>query len=145
MCYFLAVVMVGPLPSWLIGKGIRPSWVALMGAAVSAISLSGLLYWPGIWTMFIAVLGTGIGGGMIRDTQVTITMNIVERDPGISSSSELLGSLRTIERLSSVLGLVFLAFLASVAGYDISVAALIILILAGMLLFGAVTFRQPAR
>lgn len=142
MTYFLAIVIVGPLPSWLIQRGIRPSWIALLGALISTASLSCLLIAPGMWIMLLTVIGTGVGIGIIRDTQVTITMNIIERDPEFVSSAATLGTLRTIERLSSVVGLVALAFLASVAGYGAAIAALMALLLGGALIFAIATFRK---
>jgi MFS family permease len=142
MVYFIAIVFVGPLPSLLMRRGVRPSWVVLAGAMISAISLSLTLLAPGIWTMLLTVAGTGVGSGMIRDTQVAITMKIVDDDPEIIESDAMLGAMRTIERFSSVVGLVMLAFLASIAGYSASTAAMCALVLAGALLFAGVNLRR---
>ncbi len=141
MIYFISIVFAGPFPALLIRRGIPAVWVLLAGAFVAALCMMWVAFAPGVWSMLLAVLGAGIGNGLIRDTQFTIAMEIAEENPQNNGSDMILGALRTIERLSSVIGLILFALLASIAGYTVATAGMIMLLLFGALLFAAVNLR----
>lgn len=135
MTYFLAIVFVGPAAPRLFDKRISPSLVGLMGASIAGLSLCVVVVWPAQWSMLIAVAGAGIGHGMVRDPQVAIAMEIAEHELAHLGSNMVLGSLRTLERLGSIIGLIGIALLSSYTGYSYSIA-----IMAGLTFAGAIAF-----
>ncbi|MEM7223018.1 MAG: MFS transporter [Pseudomonadota bacterium] len=135
MTYFLAIVFVGPAVPHLFGGRLGPAPVGLLGAVLSAISLGVYVLWPAQWSMLIAVAGAGIAHGMVRDSQVAVAMEIAENDLAHLGTNTVLGSLRTLERLSSMIGLILVAFLSSHIG-NVNATALI----AGLILIGAGAF-----
>jgi|GEM_PF-1694601 len=141
MTYFLAIVLVGPAAPRLFAGWLRPSQIALLGAVLSAVSLSVFALWPAQWSVLAAVAGAGIGHGMVRDPQVAMAMEIAERELSQLGANTVLGSLRTLERLGSIAGLIAIALLSSYVGYANSIALIAGLIMAGALAFATVFFK----
>ncbi len=131
MTYFLAIALVGPVAPRLFEHRISPTYVGLLGAVLSGISLSVVVVWPAQWSMLFAVAGAGIAHGMVRDPQVAVAMDIAERELAHLGSTTVLGSLRTLERTGSIIGLVAIAILASFVGYVNAIAAIAGLVFAG--------------
>jgi len=143
MTYFLAIVFVGPAAPHLFEKRLKPAHVGLIGAVISGLSLCALVAWPAQWSMLVAVAGAGIGHGMVRDPQVAVAMEIAERELAHLGSTTVLGSLRTLERCGSIVGLIAMALFASLAGYPAAIAAIAGLSLAGAAGFAVVTLGGP--
>jgi MFS family permease/HAMP domain-containing protein len=135
MVYFLAIALVGPAAPRLFEGRLKPAFVGLFGAIISALSLCAVIFWPAQWSMLIAVIGVGLGHGLIRDPQVSFAMEIAERELSHLGSNTVLGSLRTLERLGSIAGLISIALITSYTGYTISTA-----LMAGMVFIGAIGF-----
>jgi len=135
MTYFLAIAFVGPAASHLFDNRLRPSHVGLIGTVIAGLSLCVVALWPAQWSMLVAVAGAGIGHGMVRDPQVAVAMEIAENELAHLGPSVVLGSLRTLERGGSIIGLIGIALFASYAGYASAVA-----LIAGICLVGAAGF-----
>jgi len=135
MTYFLAIAFVGPVAPRLFDGRLTPSHVGLLGAMISGLSLCVVVIWPAQWSMLIAVAGAGIGHGMVRDPQVAVAMEIAEKELNHLGSNIVLGSLRTLERLGSIIGLVAIALISSYTGYTASTA-----LIAGLIFIGAIAF-----
>ena len=140
MTYFLAIVFVGPAAPYLFERRLRPSHVGLIGALLSAASLLAFVVWPAPWSMLVAVAGAGIAHGMVRDSQVAVALEIAERELADLGSNTVLGSLRTLERLGSTIGLIAIALFSSYVGYVNAIAIIAGLVLAGAAAFAAVYF-----
>jgi hypothetical protein len=72
---------------------------------------------------------------MVRGPQVSIAMSIAETDLAHLGSSAVLGSLRTLERGGSIIGLVLVALFSSYFGYAAAIGAMGIWVLAGSAVF----------
>ncbi len=142
MTYFIAIVFVGPLAPHLFHRRLSPFHVGFIGALLSAISLTVVVAWPAAWSMLIAVAGAGVAHGMVRDPQVTAAMDIAERELAHLGPTAVLGSLRTLERLGSIVGLVSIALLASYAGYVTAIAAIAALVFVGAVAFAVTLFTH---
>lgn len=142
MTYFLGIVFVGPVAPRLFEGRLTPAAMALTGAVICGASLCAVVAWPANWSMLIAVAGAGIGHGMVRDPQVAVAMEIAERDLAHLGPTVVLGSLRTLERLASVVGLIAVAALSSIVGYIASIAAIAALVLVGAAAFAFVAFTR---
>lgn len=132
MLYFLGIMAVGPLAGRLPDRlGISGKTLCLVGAAISGFSLFPVAFAPSQSTMALAMIGTGIGGALVRGTQVSIAMHLAETDLARLGASAVLGALRTGERLGSIVGLVLMAWLAGIAGYPTATVAIAVWTLAG--------------
>jgi predicted MFS family arabinose efflux permease len=143
MVYFLAIALVGPLAGRATERGIPISAVALLGAILGGISLLTAAVWLNEITIFFAVLGFGIGSGMVRGAQVSLSMSIAETELKHVGAAPVLGALRTIERFGSIAGLLLIAAVAGLYGYVAATATVAALVLGGAALFGlSVMARQ---
>jgi len=140
MTYFLAIAFLGPVVPHLFENRLAPAQVALLGAVVVGLSLGVVALWPAQWSMLVAVAGAGVGASMVRDPQVAYAMEIAEQELAHLGPNSVLGSLRTLERGGSIVGLVGFALLAGQAGYPGTVAVIAGLTLAGAAGFAVVTF-----
>ncbi|TIU97624.1 MAG: MFS transporter [Mesorhizobium sp.] len=144
MVYFLAIALVGPLAGRAAERGIPVSAVALSGGLLCGISLLTGAIQPSEITIFLAVLGSGIGSGMVRGAQVSLSMSIAETELKHLGADPVLGALRTIERFASIAGLLLVAAVAGFYGYAMAIAVVAALALGGALLFGLSMLGKPA-
>ncbi len=135
MLYFLGVILFGPLGGRLAEAGVAVSHIAMAGAALAGAGLLAFAVWPGEWVMVVAVLLAGVGHGFVRGAQVSLAMTIAERELPEAGTVVVLGSLRTLERVGSVLGLVLIAWLAGAVGYTAATGAVAAWTLVGLALF----------
>ena len=89
--------------------------------------------------MLLAVAGAGIGHSMVRDPQVAVAMEIAETNLKSFGPNAVLGSLRTLERAGSILGLIGMALLSSYTSYAFAIGTISVWVV-----LGAVVFAFPA-
>jgi predicted MFS family arabinose efflux permease len=142
MVCFLAIVLVGPITPRLLSGKIEVSYVLILGAILSSASLFVAVIWPAELTMLVAVGGAGIGLGLVRDSQVAAAVKLADSELAQFGSNAVLGSLRTLERAGSIVGLVAVAFYSSYAGYVGAIAAIAIWIAIGAAFFAIVTIAR---
>jgi predicted MFS family arabinose efflux permease/HAMP domain-containing protein len=146
MVYFLAIALVGPLAGRAAERGIPVTAVALSGGILCGISLLTAAVWPSQIAIFLAVLGSGIGSGMVRGAQVSLSMSIAETELKHLGADAVLGALRTVERFASIAGLLMVAAVAGLYGYAVATATVAALALGGAMLFGlSVLGKRAAR
>jgi len=144
MIYFTAVAIVGPFGGRAAERGVPVSMIAQAGGLIAGFSLLAVALSPNETSMILAVLGAGIGHGLVRGAQVSVAMSIAETELSQLGSSVVLGALRTMERLGSIVGLIAIAALAGAAGYAVATAAIAIWSIAGGTLFALSSLsRQP--
>lgn len=136
MVYFLAVALVGPLSGRAAERGVPLSYVAVVGAIIPAAALLVAAMWPTQVTIFVAVLASGIGSGMVRGAQVSLAVSLAETDLQKLGVDAVLGALRTIERFGSIAGLVVVAAIAGLYGYVAATTLVAALLLGGLIVFG---------
>lgn len=135
MLYFLGIVVVSSISGRAAEAGLSVGFLALLGALLAGASLSFVVLWPTEITIAIAVLGAGIGHGIVRGAQVSLAMTLAETDLNEAGPTAVLGALRTMERLGSVVGLLLVAAVAGYAGYGAATAVVAIWTLAGAAIF----------
>jgi MFS family permease len=136
MIYFLAIALVGPLAGRAAERGIPVPAIALSGGFLAGASLLAVAWWPSEITMICAVLGAGIGHGLVDGSKVSFAMSIAETELRHLGADPVLGALRTMERLGSIAGLLLIAALAGQFGYAFATGAVATWSLAGAALFG---------
>jgi len=135
MVFFLMIALMGPATARVTDGRFDPALVAVLGAILSGLSLLVGAVWGTQLGVFIAVWGAGIGHGMVRGPQVSVAMSIAESDLAHLGSNAVFGSLRTLERGGSILGLVLIALLSSRIGYAAAIGVVGIWALAGVAAF----------
>jgi len=135
MVFFLMIALMGPATARLTDGRFNPALVTTLGALLSGVSLLVGAGWGTQFGVLVAVWGSGIGHGMIRGPQVSIAMSIAETDLAHLGSNAVLGSLRTLERGGSIVGLVIIALLSSQIGYPATMGVIGVWILAGAVAF----------
>ena len=135
MSYFLMIYIVGPAAAKFFDKKISPAVAAICGASVAGLSLLVAAIWSTHWAIFLAVIGAGIGHGMVRGYQIAEAMHIAETKLAHLSLDAVLGTLRTWERGGSIVGLFGIAWISDIIGYHRSIGVIGLWILGGVLLF----------
>ncbi|TFH44214.1 MAG: MFS transporter, partial [Lysobacterales bacterium] len=135
MVFFLMIALMGPATARVTDGRFDPALVAVLGAVLSGLSLLMGAVWASQLGIFMAVWVAGIGHGMVRGPQVSVAMSIAETDLAHLGSNAALGSLRTLERGGSIIGLVLVALFSSNFGYAAAIGAMGVWILAGAAVF----------
>ena len=135
MVFFLMIALMGPMTARVTDGRFDPALVTVLGAILSGVSLLVGAVWGTQLGIFMAVWGAGIGHGMVRGPQVSIAMTIAETDLARLGSNAVLGSLRTLERGGSIIGLVLIALLSSTIGYAAAIGVVGVWALAGVAAF----------
>jgi len=117
MLYFLAIAIVGPVAGRVAEGGVPLPAMVFSGGLLAGTSLLSVALWPQEITMILAVLGCGIGHGMVDGSKVSFAMSIAETELSHLGVDPVLGALRTMERLGSIVGLLLIAAVAGQFGY----------------------------
>ncbi len=135
MVFFLMIALMGPVTARVTDGRFDPALVAVLGAVLSGVSLLLGAIWGTQLGVLVAVWGAGIGHGMVRGPQISIAMSIAETDLARLGANAVLGSLRTLERGGSIIGLVLVALLSSTIGYAAAIGVVGVWVLAGVASF----------
>jgi len=144
MLNYLLLAFAGPLVTRFFGNRIAPSGLVLCGAVLAGAALLPASAGLTIWTMLAAVIAGGLGQGIARGPQVSVALKIAEREHIVGGSDAALAALRTLERGGSIVGLIAIAAVVGIGGYEIAVFAVAAWVLCGALLFLFSEYVLPA-
>lgn len=143
MLYFLAVMAVSPLAAVMTERLRVPAPLLCVGAAFfTGFALIPVAAAPSQLTMAFAMIGAGVGSALVRGTQVSIALDLAETELPHIGATAILGALRTGERLGSIAGLVLIAGISGVAGYDVAILAIAVWTLAGGALYSLIRWKD---
>ena len=148
MLYYFLILATGAVVARFADLRTDPAVLAAIGGIVSGVALLLPSLAPTQWSVVLAVCGAGLGHAMVRAPQVGVAITLAETELSDAGTNVVLGALRTLERLGSVVGLLGIAVLSDVLDYEDAIAAIGILILCTatpfliMVIFGA--FRRNA-
>ena len=147
MGFFLMIALMAPATARVTDGRFEPALVSVFGAVLAGVILLVGAAWETQLGVLIAVWGAGVGYGMGRVPQVSIAMSIAETDLAHLGSNAVLGSLRTLERIGSIIGLVSIALLSGYIGYAAAIGVVGVWVLAGAAAFVVVLIlsRGPVR
>ncbi|MHA1547583.1 MAG: MFS transporter, partial [Alphaproteobacteria bacterium] len=135
MLYFLGVGTVGALAPGIQRFGLRAPVLATGGQLVAGGALLLAAVAPSQMTIIAATTLAGIGHGLVRGTQMSIALGEAERSSAHLSTSVVLAALRALERAGSIVGLIGVAAIAGVFGFQPAIAATAVLSLLGAAAF----------
>ncbi len=137
MVYFLMITLMAPATARFTESRFDPTLVTVLGGILAGLSLLAGTAWGTQLGVLIGVWGAGIGQGMMRGPQVSIAMSLAETDLAHLGSNAVLGSLRTLERAGSIIGLIVIALLSSHIGYPAAMGVVGVWVLVGAAAFAA--------
>ena len=137
MVYFLMITLMAPATARFTENRFDPTLMTVLGGFIAGVSLLAGTAWGTQLGVLIGVWGAGIGQGMMRGPQVSIAMSLAETDLAHLGSNAVLGSLRTLERGGSIIGLIIVALLGSYIGYSAAMGVVGMWVLVGASAFAA--------
>jgi predicted MFS family arabinose efflux permease/HAMP domain-containing protein len=134
MLYYLMQVLAGPTVAKLADGRIGNLPLLVGGITIAGLALSSLMLWSGFWPFAIVVSLFGLGHAMCDATQYAQAIRIAEKDPRPGAVQVALSGLRLVARLSAIVGLAASVFMVDDIGYDSTIAAVGMMMLAGAVL-----------
>lgn len=144
MIYPVIVIALGPAASWTADKLGSMMWMLVVGCFASGIGLVLFNDWASIWGVVLMVIVMGCAHAFTKAPQIAFVMEVCEADMEKIGRTTVLGLLRTMERIGSVLGPIIAATLVGVFGYEQAIMYMGIIISGSAVLFLAV-FVMSAR
>jgi hypothetical protein len=142
MVYFLMITLMAPATARFTESRFDPTLVTILGGILAGLSLLAGTAWGTQLGVLIGVWGAGIGQGMMRGPQVSIAMSLAETDLAHLGSNAVLGSLRTLERGGSIIGLMVIALISSYMGYPAAMGVVGVWVLVGAAAFAVSLARR---
>lgn len=144
MIYPLIVIALGPAASWTADKLGSMMWMLVVGCFVSGIGLVLFHDWHTLWGVVLMVIVMGSAHAFTKAPQIAFVMEVCEQDMENVGRTTVLGLLRTMERIGSVLGPIIAATLVGVFGYEQAIMYMGIIISGSAVVF-LVVFALTAR
>lgn len=135
MIYFLMIILSGSVYGRLPAGRLPPVAITLAGALLGGITLLVAATITNGMTMLFAAVGTGLGYGLVRGPQMAIVMESAEGNLAHLGSAAVLGAVRVVERVGSVVGLIAIAGIAGTFGLDVAMGVIAVLVLSGSVAF----------
>lgn len=117
MSYYLFIVIMGPLASRLADRPERLGWIVGIGSFLSAGGLIAFHDWRNVWAVVIAVVVLGLTHALAKGAQAPLALKICAREIRSVGRNTVLGFLRFLERMGSMLGLLLAASLIETYGH----------------------------
>ena len=121
MAYYLLIVLVGPLASQFVDKPGRLGWLVGLGSFASAAGLIAFHDWGSVWAVALTVIMLGLTHAVVKGGQVPLALEICACEMNLVGRNTVLSVLRFLERMGSMVGLLFAAVLIEVYGYGVAI------------------------
>ena len=138
MIYPVIVIALGPAASWTADKLGSMMWMLVVGCFVSGIGLVVFHEWQTLWGVVLMVIVMGSAHAFTKAPQIAFVMEVCEQDMENVGRTTVLGLLRTMERIGSVLGPIIAATFVAIFGYEQAIMFMGIIISGSAILFLAV-------
>lgn len=117
MCYGIAAVVVMPLFARLTDRLNAPGCMVGVGCTLAGLGLMPVLFAPSPTTVWLAVVGLGVGQALSISAQVTLLALVCKDAMATHGTAPVMGVYRFIERLGSAAGPVVAVAFANAFGY----------------------------
>ena len=135
MGYFLMIYLVGPISTKLSDNKVSPAIVTMIGSTIAGSSLLISSVMATKPALMLAVLGAGLGHGLVRSHQLSVVMQIAESSLARLGLNVVLGTVRTLERGGSIFGLLLIAWVSGVIGYEGAIGLIGVITIIGVVFF----------
>ena len=138
MIYPVIVIALGPAASWAADRLGNMMWMLLVGCFASGMGLVFFNDWASVWGVVLMVIVMGSAHAFTKAPQIAFVMEVCEADMEKVGRTTVLGLLRTMERIGSVLGPIIAATLVGIFGYEQAIMYMGLIISGSAILFLAV-------
>ncbi|MGF1681913.1 MFS transporter [Photobacterium minamisatsumaniensis] len=143
MIYSLVIIPLSPIASGIADKTQKTRELIVLGTVLSGAILLSLYGEASLFKIILAVTLMGIAHSILKAPLIACALEASEATPEVGRT-EVLGILRTAERIGSVLGPITVASLLVVGDFGLAMAAVGAgIIISGLLMF--VFLKIPAR
>ncbi|MGF1703193.1 MFS transporter [Photobacterium makurazakiensis] len=143
MIYSLVIIPLSPIASGIADKTQKTRELIVLGTVLSGAILLSLYGEASLFKIILAVTLMGIAHSILKAPLIACALEASEATPEVGRT-EVLGILRTAERIGSVLGPIIVASLLVVGDFGLAMAAVGAgIIISGLLMF--VFLKIPSR
>jgi MFS family permease len=118
MVYPILVIALGPLSAWVAGHGSRTFKVLVFGCFLSGVGLIIFHENQTLLAVIFMVVLMGIAHAFMKAPQISFVMEIAETEMPEQGRTAILGLLRTLERIGSVIGPLLAGALVASVGFS---------------------------
>ncbi|MBO3761706.1 MFS transporter [Ciceribacter sp. L1K22] len=144
LLYSLTIILLGSASGRIVDWLGRTGFMLAFGGVISAIGLIVFADWQNIWGVVLMVFIMGLGHSVTKSPQIAYALEIADEEAARIGRTTVLGVLRTTERIGSVLGPLFAAFLVVQFGFQMAIQIVGIGIVAASALFYIIIAREGA-
>ncbi|MCL6707099.1 MFS transporter [Pseudomonas sp. R2.Fl] len=144
LLYSLTIILFGSASGRIVDWIGRTGFMLAFGGVISAIGLIVFSSWENIWSVVLMVFIMGLGHSVTKSPQIAYALEIADEEAARIGRTTVLGVLRTTERIGSVLGPLFAAFLVVQFGFQIAIEIVGVGIVAASALFYIIIAREGA-
>lgn len=119
MLYALLIIPISPIAARYVDKTQRISEMVVVGSFMSGIVLVVLSNYPSVWALVLAVALLGVAHGVVKAPLIAAVLASCEGEKSVGRT-QILGILRTSERIGSVAGPIIVGGLVTIFGYGVS-------------------------
>jgi MFS family permease len=135
MIYPIIIIALGPAASLTADKLGNMMWMLVVGCFISGIGLVAFHEANSIWGVVLMVVIMGTAHAFTKAPQIAFVMELCEEDMERIGRTTVLGLLRTMERIGSVLGPILAATFVTLYGYEKAIAGTGAIVSASAILF----------
>jgi len=118
MIYPILVIALGPLSAWVAGHGARTFKVLVFGCFFSGIGLIIFHQNQTVLAVILMIFLMGVAHAFMKAPQINFIMEIAETEMPDQGRTAILGLLRTLERIGSVIGPLLAGALVAFFGFS---------------------------
>ena len=118
MIYPILVISLGPLSAWVAGHGARTFKVLVFGCFFSGIGLIIFHQDQTVLAVILMIFLMGVAHAFMKAPQINFIMEIAETEMPEQGRTAILGLLRTLERIGSVIGPLLAGALVAFFGFS---------------------------
>ena len=135
MIYPLIIIALGPAATWTANKLGNMMWMLVVGCFISGLGLIIFHDLGSVWGVVLMVVVMGVAHAFTKAPQIAFVMELCEKDMERVGRTAVLGLLRTMERIGSVLGPIIAATFVGFYGYEDAIAGTGLVISGSAILF----------
>jgi len=118
MIYYLLIIVIGGAVSKKVNTINGLTRMVGLGSLLSGIGLVAFYQWTDFWAVVFSVAFLGLSHALIKAPQIALSLEICKTEVLTAGHNIVLGSLRVLERLGSIIGLITGAVMIDYYGYQ---------------------------
>jgi MFS family permease len=135
MTYYLLIIAIGGAVSKKVDTMSGLTLIVGLGSLLSGIGLIAFHQWRNFWAVVLSIIFLGLSHALIKAPQIALSLEICKAQVDTAGHNIVLGSLRLLERLGSIVGLIIGAAMINYYGYQNTTGIAGICVCAASLIF----------